>query len=139
MLVHSDRAIGLGARIGWWRRRSRRWRYSGTLTTGITDLLSCRIIFRLRIISHVSIRIHPLHISTGLVDREEPPHHWVIVARVIVIQPRDTVGILPCKAFGRVHLPLLVTCGAIGSIYLIPLDCRGVGGGADRLDDAAQG
>ena len=46
---------------------------------------------------------------------------------------------MPCKAFGRAHTALLVTRGTIGTVHLVALHGGGVGRGANRLDDAAQG
>ena len=63
------------------------------------------MILRLRVPIHIRIRVHPLQIALCLVHREEDAGHRVIVARDVVVQPRQAIVVLPGKTLGGVDGP----------------------------------
>ncbi len=58
------------------------------------------------------------------IRREKHPRHLVIIARPVVIQPRERVVVLPGEAFGGVDGALRVARIAIGPKHLVALDGR---------------
>lgn len=67
---------------------------------------------RLRVAPHIGIGIHPLQVALYAISGEEEPGHRVIIARVVVIQPREGISILAREAFGCAHTPGGVALGA---------------------------
>src|SRR6266705_5020309 len=89
--------------------------------------MPCRIILCLRVATHIGIGIHPLHVPLLRICRQEHAYLWVIVARVIVVQPRQTIVVLPGEALGRVDAAFEVAGGAIWPEYLVPFDRSATG------------
>ncbi len=100
--------------------------------------IPCRIILRLRISLDIGIGVQPKHIPLHRIRRQEHPYLWVIIPRVVVIQPRQRVIVLSREAFGGVHRAFLIGGLAIGSKDLVARDSCTAGGGADRGHDTAQ-
>ncbi len=100
--------------------------------------LPARVTEGFGIATDIGIGIHPSPITFQRIGRQEAAHHRIVVARTIVVQPGDTIVILPGEAFGGAHTPLLVARGAIGTVDLVALHYRAIGHRADGLDHAAQ-
>src|SRR5579871_390769 len=86
-----------------------------------------RVAPRLRIATHVGIRVHPLHIPLYRIRRQEHAHYRVIVPGVVVIQPRQRIVVLAGEAFGRVERTGGITRVAIGSVELVARERGAVG------------
>ena len=71
---------------------------------------------RLWIPLHIGIRVHPLRIALHAIGRHEPPTHWIIPPRVVVIQSRYAVGELAGVALVGAQAALHVALVAVGAV-----------------------
>ncbi len=80
------------------------------------------IIHRLRVALHIGIRVHPLRIAWHSIGRHEPPTHWILPPRVVIIQPCHRIHELPGVALVGAQTALEVALIAIGTRELLALD-----------------
>src|SRR6266566_680976 len=85
-----------------------------------TSISTCRT-------TRVDFCVEACPIALNHIGREEAPHHGIVIAGIIVVQPGDAIVILPGEAFGGAHAALLVARGAIGTVHLVALHRGAVG------------
>src|SRR6185312_6405530 len=95
------------------------------------------IALRLGVASHVAVGVHALHVPLRLIGREEDASHRVIVARDVVIQPRQAIVVLPGKALSGVEGALACPRITVGPKHLVGLDGGTSRRPADIREDAA--
>lgn len=98
------------------------------------DAMPRGISMRLGVAIDIAIGVHPLQIPLRLIRREEHARHRVIVARDIVIQPRQAIVVLPGKALEGVEGALDGACIAVGTKHLVGFD----GGSSCRPADVGE-
>src|SRR5579859_1921309 len=81
--------------------------------------MSCWIIMGFRIPTNVVVGVHPLLITLHRIGADETPHNSVIIARIVVVQTRQCILVLPGVAFIRAHATRTVTLVAIGVVELV--------------------
>src|SRR5579875_973055 len=84
--------------------------------------MSRRVRPRLWILLHIGIWVHPLRIGLHAIGRHEPPAHWILPPRIIVIQSRYRVGELAGVALVGAQTALEVALIAVGAVKLLALD-----------------
>ncbi len=85
--------------------------------------MSRRITMRLRIAIDIRIGVHALQVPLRAIRRQEHADDLVVVAGIVVIQPRAVV-VLPGEAFERVDGACVVARVAVRPKHLVPLDRR---------------
>ncbi len=83
---------------------------------------------RLRVATHVGIRVHARAVARQRIGGEKHACHRVIVPGSIVIQLGQRVVILAGEAPGRVERTCRVACVAIRTVELVALERGAVGG-----------
>src|SRR5579885_2450783 len=133
----------------WWRC----WWITPTARPARTDLLTGRrrpsialwrrriklprrIIVRLRVAPHIHIGVHPLLIAFFAIGGEEDTDGGFVIARVVVVQAAEGVGVLAGEAFARCHAgeaARVVAQVAVGAVGLVAAEggaaCCGTEGG----------
>src|SRR5206468_6960894 len=79
-----------------------RWWCSSIATSWWRKIRAGGIIVGLRVATHISVGISARPVPLHNIRREEHACYLVIIARPIVIQPGQTIGVLPGKALGGV-------------------------------------
>ncbi|HLG75982.1 MAG TPA: hypothetical protein VKX46_06180 [Ktedonobacteraceae bacterium] len=81
---------------------------------------SRRVRHRLRVLAHIRVGIGPLRVALLRIHRHEQAHDRIIPPRVIIIQPREWIGLLTRERPGRAQRADRVARGAIGRVKLLP-------------------
>jgi hypothetical protein len=107
------------------RHLQHRAHYSWAPCKWIPPIIPRGITQRLRIAPHIRIGVHPLLIALHTIDRQEHPHHWIIIPRVVIVQSRHRTMDLPGVTFGRADAAGHVAAVPIGAVDLLAQDCAG--------------
>ena len=92
------------------------------------------ITVRLRIPTHIPVRVLARSVPLFDIRREEHSCHLIIITGIVVIQPGQAVVVLPGEAFGGVDGTLKITRVAVGTIHLVAFD----GGAACHVVETGQ-
>src|SRR5579883_2775100 len=81
-----------------------------------------RVRLGLRVARHIAVRVHPLLVPLYPIGQEKDPGHRIVIARVVIIQPRHVIVELAGVAFVGAQGAHGVAPGAIGAVELLALD-----------------
>src|SRR5579885_2948141 len=100
-----------------------------------------RIIVRLRVAPHIHIGVHPLLIAFFAIGGEEDTDGGFVIARVVVVQAAEGVGVLAGEAFARCHAgeaARVVAQVAVGAVGLVAAEGGAACCGTEGGDHAAE-
>src|SRR5579885_3272318 len=100
-----------------------------------------RIIVRLRVAPHIHIGVHPLLIAFFAIGGEEDTDGGFVIARVVVVQAAEGVGVLAGEAFAGSHAAetaRVVAPVAVGAVSLVAREGRAASSVAEGGHHAAE-